>query len=227
MGSLIHLGNPECFVENTLNTSMRKAQQKIDASTSNGTFFQVFQSQINAAAASSNDQQTTSFENLCKAAFEQNFGHSATTTYYHVMDAASIPREHWCHEDFPYDKFFANEADTSIVNWRPSRANPSQLASEIQSKVTSTLGKYAIVVPPALDEKMKTDPALRKKVARNIHYPRRAPNSCLSCRRRPNARASRHETLRHKALQRGSSFGRKRRSGQLPRIGRRKHNRPR
>lgn len=168
MGSLIHLGNPECFAENTLNTSMRKAQQKIDASTSNGTFFQVFQSQINAATASSNEQQTTSFENLCKAAFEQNFGHFATTTWYHVMDAASIPREHWCHEDFPYDKFFANEADTSIVNWRPSRANPSQLASEIQSKVTSTLGKYAIVVPPALDEKMKTDPALRKKVAGNI-----------------------------------------------------------
>ena len=167
MGSLIHLCNPECFAGNMVNTSTWKAQQKIDASTSCGTFFQALQSQINATDESGNEQ-AASFENLCKAAFERNFGHSATTTYYHVMDATSIPKENWCHEDFPYDKFFTNEVDTSILDWRSSRANPSQLSSEIQSKVTSTLGKCAIVVPPALDEKMKTDPALREKVAKNI-----------------------------------------------------------
>ncbi len=150
-----------------VNTSAWKAQQKIDASTACGTFFQALQSQINATDESGNEQ-AASFENLCKAAFERNFGHAATTTYHHVMDATSIPKENWCHEDFPYDKFFTNEADTSILDWRPSRANPSPLSSEIHSKVTLTLGKCAIVVPPALDEKMKTDPALREKVARNI-----------------------------------------------------------
>ncbi len=167
MNSLIHLGNLECFAGNTVNTFTGKAQQKIDAPTSYGLFFQALQSQINATDESGNEQ-AASFEKLCKAAFERNFGHSPTTTYYHVMDATSIPRENWCHEDFPFDKFFEDEVDASVLNWKPTRANPSQLASDIQSKVTSTLGKCAIVVPPALDEKMKTDPALREKVARNI-----------------------------------------------------------
>ncbi len=105
---------------------------------------------------------------LCRGAFERYFGSVAEKTYHHVMDATSISQQNWCHEDFPFDKFFSDETDDSVLAWQPKRATPSPLSPEIQTKTGATLGKNAIVVPPALDEKMKDDPALREKVAANI-----------------------------------------------------------
>lgn len=84
------------------------------------------------------------------------------------MDATSIAQQNWRHEDFPFDKFFTDSVDNSILDWKPTRANPSQLSPDVQAKINGTLGKHAIVVPPALDEKMKHDPALREKVAKNV-----------------------------------------------------------
>lgn len=95
------------------------------------------------------------------------FGQSSQI-YYHVMDASGISRENWIHNDFPYEKFLENQVDESVLIWKPSRVNPSQLNSEVQSKLTATLGKHSIVIPPELEEKLKTDSNLREKVISNV-----------------------------------------------------------
>ena len=171
MDGLLCFGSAVRYDGSTLKLSMRETQRKTGGTVGAASYDVVFQSmnvQTSMEAKQDNSVHGTGLKELCKAAFERNFGHCAGTSYYHVMDATAIARENWCHEDFPYDKFFAPEVDASVLDWKPARANPSQLASDIQSKITSTLGKCAIVLPPALNEKMKQDPALCEKVARNI-----------------------------------------------------------
>lgn len=79
-----------------------------------------------------------------------------------------LSRENWTHNDFPYERFLENQVDESILTWKPSRANPSQLNTEVQNKLSATLGKHSIVIPPELEEKLKTDSNLREKVITNV-----------------------------------------------------------
>ena len=157
-----------CFAENALNSSPRKEEQKSGSAVSYDAVFQSVQAGMRAATTNDESVQVAGLVELCRVSFERYFGSVAEKTYYHVMDATSISQQNWCHEDFPFDKFFSDETDDSVLAWQPKRANPSQLSPEIQMKTGATLGKNAIVVPPALDEKMKDDPALREKVAANI-----------------------------------------------------------
>ena len=98
---------------------------------------------------------------------EKYFGQPAQI-FYHVTDAAGISQNVWTHNDFPYEKFLTSSVDESVLTWQPARENPPQLNSEVQSRLTATLGKHAIVIPPELNEKMETDPALREKVLANV-----------------------------------------------------------
>jgi len=107
------------------------------------------------------------FSTMYNETIKKHFGQSSQI-YYHVMDASSISRENWTHNDFPYEKFLENQVDESILTWKPSRVNPSQLNSEVQSKFTATLGKHSIIIPPELEEKLATDSNLRKKVIANV-----------------------------------------------------------
>ena len=107
------------------------------------------------------------FSDMWQSTLKEYFGQSSQI-FYNVMDASSISQEVWTHNDFPYEKFFTNEVDMSVLNWKPTCSNPSQLDSDVQSKLTATLGKHSIIVPPELDEKLKIDPALRKKVLANV-----------------------------------------------------------
>lgn len=107
------------------------------------------------------------FDDMWKSTLGNYFGQSSQI-FYHVVDASSISHEVWTHNDFPYEKFLTNEVDVSVLNWKPTRSNPSQLDSDVQSKLTATLGKHSIIIPPELDEKLKTDSALRKKVLANV-----------------------------------------------------------
>ncbi len=148
-------------VKRALEIPTRRAAQKTGGTSGAVSYEAVSQSLLS-------QENKVGLSELCQASFARNFGHSAGAAYYHVMDATTITRENWCHEDFPYDRFFTDDTDNSILDWAPERANPSQMASEIQAKVNATLGKSAIIVPPALEEKMKSAPALRAKVAANI-----------------------------------------------------------
>ena len=107
------------------------------------------------------------FDDMWKSTIESYFVQSSQI-FYHVMDATSISQEVWTNNDFPYEKFLTNEVDVSVLDWKPTRSNPSQLDSDVQSKLTATLGKHSIIVPPELDEKLKIDPDLRKKVLANV-----------------------------------------------------------
>lgn len=108
------------------------------------------------------------FDEMYKTALEKYFGQTGQT-FYHVMDASSIRRDVWTHNDFPYEKFLTDNVDETILNWNPTRSNPSQLNPEVQNKLNATLGKHSIIVPPELDERMKTDEKLRQKVISNIN----------------------------------------------------------
>lgn len=90
--------------------------------------------------------------------------------YYHVMDASKIPQGTWQRMDFPFEKFFAKEVDESVLNWTPKGADPAMTDSKVQSRLDSVLGQYSLVVPPALEEKIKNDPTLADKVMANINY---------------------------------------------------------
>ena len=88
--------------------------------------------------------------------------------YYHTMDASNIPQGVWDRNDFPFERFFSDNVDESILNWTPSGAEPSANSPEVLSRWSSTAGKKAIIVPPALEEKMKNDPELAKKVMADV-----------------------------------------------------------
>ena len=107
------------------------------------------------------------FDDMWNSTIGNYFG-QYSQIFYHVMDALSISQEIWTHNDFPYEKFLTNEVDMSVLDWKPTRNNPSQLDSDVQSKLTTTLGKHSIIIPPELDEKLKTDHDLRKKVLANV-----------------------------------------------------------
>lgn len=107
------------------------------------------------------------FAEMCSEIWQKYFCQSSQN-YYHVINAEGISPENWSHNDFPYQKFFANDVDESVLTWKPSRNNPSQLNSDVQSKLTATLGKHAVIIPPELEEKLKIDPKLREKVIANI-----------------------------------------------------------
>ena len=54
------------------------------------------------------------------------------------------------------------------MDWKPTGAEPKLTDKSVQSRIDTTLGKKAIVVPPALEEKMKNDPALAQKVMAKV-----------------------------------------------------------
>ena len=88
--------------------------------------------------------------------------------YYHVMDGSKISQGTWDRNDFPFEQFFSNNVNESILNWNPSGVEPAASSSEVQSRWSSTAGQKAIIVPPALEEKMQNDPEIAEKVMANL-----------------------------------------------------------
>ena len=88
--------------------------------------------------------------------------------YYHAMDAYKIPQSTWGRLDFPHEKFFSDNVDESIMNWKPTGAEPKMTDASVQSRAGANLGQKSIVVPPALEEKMKDDPALAQRVMAKV-----------------------------------------------------------
>ena len=88
--------------------------------------------------------------------------------YYSVMDTSKIDDFLWRRNDYPWDKYFNNNADDSVLDWKPSGAEPTMLDSKVQAKINFTIGKKAIVVPSELEEKMENDPDLAKSVMAKV-----------------------------------------------------------
>lgn len=109
-----------------------------------------------AKAAEKESVAETSFKNMWQTRFPG--------AYYNVMDTSKIDGSLWGRNDYPWDKYFSNNADDSVLDWKPSGAEPAMLDSKVQEKINTTIGKKAIVVPPELEEKMKNNPDLAKCV---------------------------------------------------------------
>ena len=115
-----------------------------------------------SSAAAAQSVNGVSFKEMCQARFPG--------AYYHVIDASNIPQSLWERNDFPFEKFFADDVDESVLNWTPAGAEPPMDGSQVQARFNSILDQTSIVVPPELEEKMKNDPSMANKVMANINY---------------------------------------------------------
>ena len=113
-----------------------------------------------AATKAAGKTENVSFKGMWQARFPG--------AYYNVMDTSKIDGSLWGRNDYPWDKYFSNNADASVLDWKPSGAEPAMLDPKVQAKINSTIGKKAIVVPPELEEKMKNDPELAKSVMAKV-----------------------------------------------------------
>ena len=113
-----------------------------------------------AAVKTAKSTTGMSFEEMLKAKYPE--------AKYHVMDAHTIPQGVWNRADFPFEKFFEDNVDESILNLKPNGAEPALTDPQVQSRVNATLGKKSIVIPPELEEKMKNDPELAASVMQKI-----------------------------------------------------------
>ena len=69
------------------------------------------------------------------------------------MDTSKIDSSLWGRNDYPWDKYFSNNADDSVLNWKPSGAEPDMQSPAVRTKMNAMLGKIAVVIPPELEEK--------------------------------------------------------------------------
>lgn len=117
-----------------------------------------------ATAASS----ASASQNVTGMSLEEMWKSRYPGAYYHVMDGSKISQEAWDRNDFPFERFFSDDVDPSILDWKPTGAEPAANDPQVQSRWGSVAGQKAIIVPPALEEKMKNDPKLAEKVMANI-----------------------------------------------------------
>ena len=84
------------------------------------------------------------------------------------MDTSKIDSSLWGRNDYPWDKYFSNNADDSVLNWKPSGAEPDMQSPAVRTKMNAMLGKIAVVIPPELEEKMKNNTELAQKVMERV-----------------------------------------------------------
>ncbi len=112
--------------------------------------------------------KVTEQDNVSGMSFKDMWQTRFPGAYYHTMDAYKIPQGTWGRLDFPHEKFFSDNVDESIMNWKPTGAEPKMTDASVQSRAGANLGQKSIVVPPALEEKMKDNPALAQRVMAKV-----------------------------------------------------------
>ena len=125
-----------------------------------GSFAEIAAAKVAEKVADKGNAAGMSFKDVWQARFPG--------AYYHTMDAYKIPQGTWERYDFPHEQFFNDNVDESVLDWKPTGAEPKLTDKSVQSRIDTTLGKKAIVVPSALEEKMKNDPALAQKVMARV-----------------------------------------------------------
>ncbi len=137
------------------NHTSTMAEKNVD-----GSFAEIAAAKAAEKVADKGNAAGMSFKDMWQARFPG--------AYYHTMDAYKIPQGTWERYDFPHEQFFNDNVDESVLDWKPTGAEPKLTDKSVQSRIDTTLGKKAIVVPPALEEKMKNDPALAQKVMAKV-----------------------------------------------------------
>ena len=113
-----------------------------------------------AATKAAGKTENVSFKGMWQARFPG--------AYYNVMDTSKIDGSLWGRNDYPWDKYFSNNADDSVLNWKPSGAEPDMQSPAVRAKMNAMLGKIAVVIPPELEEKMKNNTELAQKVMERV-----------------------------------------------------------
>ena len=101
-----------------------------------------------------------SFQEMLKARYSK--------AYYNVMDTSKINHALWGRNDYPWDAYFTEPADESVLSWKPTGPEPDMQSPQVHNKINAMLGKVAIVVPPELEEKMKNSPELAQQIMMRI-----------------------------------------------------------
>ena len=108
-------------------------------------------------------------EKTAGMSFEEMLKSRYSGAYYNVMDTSRIDRDLWGRQDYPWNAYFSEPADESVLNWKPSGPEPDMQSPEVHAKMNSMLGKVAIVIPPELEEKMKNNPELAGQIMDRIN----------------------------------------------------------
>ena len=64
------------------------------------------------STAAKSDVSVMSFKDMWQARYPG--------AYYNVMDTSRIDGSLWGRNDYPWDKYFSNNADDSVLDWKPS-----------------------------------------------------------------------------------------------------------
>ena len=113
-----------------------------------------------ASTKAAEKTESVSFKEILKSKYRG--------AYYNVMDTSKIDGGLWGRNDYPWDAYFSESADKSVLNWTPSGAEPDMQSPAVRAKMNSMLGKIAVVIPPELEEKMKNNPELAQKVMEQV-----------------------------------------------------------
>ena len=89
-------------------------------------------------------------------------------SYFNVMDTSKIDHGLWGRNDYPWDAYFSEPANSSVLDWTPNGAEPPMQDASVVSKINSMAGKLAVVIPPDLEKKMENDEALAQKVMNRV-----------------------------------------------------------
>ncbi|MDE6054606.1 MAG: hypothetical protein K2G55_12765 [Lachnospiraceae bacterium] len=120
-----------------------------------------------------NVQSYPNFQSVFAASLKgQDFQGLLTTRFpgvkYHVMDTSRINASAWERNDYPFEKFFEDEIDESVLEWTPTSQDSSMMDSRVQARLNAARGKYAVIVPPELEVKMEEDPSLAQELMNKI-----------------------------------------------------------
>lgn len=120
-----------------------------------------------------NVQSYPSFQSVFAASIKgQDFQEQLAARFpgikYHVMDTSKINASAWERNDYPFEQFFEDEVDASVLDWNPTSQDSSMLDSQVQARLNAARGKYAVIVPPELEEKIQEDPSLAQNLMGKI-----------------------------------------------------------
>ncbi|MDE5577980.1 MAG: hypothetical protein K2J11_11410, partial [Oscillospiraceae bacterium] len=72
-------------------------------------------------------------DNVSEISFKDMWQARFPGAYYHTMDAYNISQGLWERNDFPFEKFFSDKPDESVLNWTPNGENPAMDSDGVQS----------------------------------------------------------------------------------------------
>jgi len=135
---------------------------------SKGYLGSLYNSNIIAGKTNSVSFQAVLDENMGEQGLEDRLKAQYPGLKYHVLDTSKINSSLWQRNDYPFEMFFEDNLCESDLDWKPTSENPSMLDAGVQARLNAARGKYAVVVPPVLEEKLENNPELSQSIMKKI-----------------------------------------------------------